>query len=63
VEKRYFDFDDRILYDVLEKIFMDALLSDIAIYNEYYALFIALCNKSCHKSMSRGFSKKIELFS
>jgi endonuclease III-like uncharacterized protein len=29
---------------------MDALLPDVAIFNEYHALIVALCKESCHKS-------------
>ena len=29
---------------------MDALPSDVAIYNEYHALIVALCKESCHKA-------------
>ena len=50
VAERHLDLDGSVHYDVLQKIFMDALPYDVAIYNEYHALIVALCKESCHKS-------------
>ena len=50
VAERHLHLDGTLHYDTLQKIFMDALPSDAAIYNEYHALIVALCKDSCHKS-------------
>ena len=50
VAERHLHLDGTLHYDTLQKIFMDALPSDTAIYNEYHALIVALCKESCHKS-------------
>ncbi len=50
VAERHLQLDGTLPYDTLQKIFMDALPSDAAIYNEYHALIVALCKDSCHKS-------------
>ena len=50
VAERHLDLDGSVHYDVLQKTFMDALPCDVAIYNEYHALIVALCKESCHKS-------------
>ena len=50
IAQRHLHLDGTLHYDTLQKIFMDALPSDVAIYNEYHALIVALCKNSCHKS-------------
>jgi len=50
IAQRHLHLDGTQHYDILQKIFMDALPSDVAIYNEYHALIVALCKESCHKS-------------
>ena len=50
VAERHLQLDGTQHYDILQKIFMDALPADVAIYNEYHALIVALCKDSCHKS-------------
>ena len=50
VAQRHLHLDGTLHYDTLQKIFMDALPADVTIYNEYYALIVALCKESCHKS-------------
>jgi len=50
IAQRHLHLDGNSHYDTLQKIFMDALPSDVAIYNEYHALIVALCKESCHKS-------------
>ena len=50
VAKRHLHLDGTLHYDILQKIFMDALPADVAIYNEYHALIVALCKESCHKA-------------
>ena len=50
VAARHLGLDGTLPYDILQKIFMDALPADVAIYNEYHALIVALCKESCHKS-------------
>ena len=50
VAERHLHLDGTLHYDILQKIFMDALPADVAIYNEYHALIVALCKDSCHKS-------------
>ena len=50
VAERHLHLDGTLHYDTLQKIFMDALPSDVAIYNEYHALIVALCKESCHKA-------------
>ena len=50
VAERHLYLDGTLHYDTLQKIFMDALPADVAIYNEYHALIVALCKESCHKS-------------
>ena len=50
VAERHLHLDGTLHYDILQKIFMDALPSDVAIYNEYHALIVALCKESCHKA-------------
>lgn len=50
VAERHLHLDGTLHYDILQKIFMDALPADVAIYNEYHALIVALCKDSCHKA-------------
>ena len=50
VAERHLYLDGTLHYDTLQKIFMDALPSDVAIYNEYHAMIVAFCKESCHKS-------------
>ena len=50
VAERHLHLDNSVHYDILQKIFMDALPADVTIYNEYHALIVALCKESCHKS-------------
>ena len=50
VAERHLHLDETLHYDSLQKIFMYALPADVAIYNEYHALIVALCKESCHKS-------------
>ena len=50
VAERHLHLDGTLHYDTLQKIFMDALPPDAAIYNEYHALIVALCKESCNKS-------------
>ena len=63
VAERHLLLDGTLHYDILQKIFMDALPSDVAIYNEYHALIVALCKESCHKSACGEICKKIANFS
>ena len=50
IAERHLHLDGTLHYDILQKIFMDALPSDVVIYNGYHALIVALCKESCHKS-------------
>ena len=50
VVERHLRLDGTLHYDTLQKIFMDALPPDVAIYNEYHALIVTLCKESCRKS-------------
>ena len=50
VAARHLRLAGTLPYDILQKIFMDALPGDVTIYNEYHALIVALCKESCHKS-------------
>ena len=50
VAERHLGLDGSVHYDILQKTFTDALPCDVAIYNEYHALIVALCKESCHKS-------------
>ena len=62
VAERHLHLDGTLHYDTLQKIFMDALPPDEAIYNEYHALIVALCKGSCKKSGCGEFCKKIGSF-
>ena len=59
VAERHLYLDGTLHYDILQKIFMDALPGDVAIYNEYHALIVALCKESCHKSSCGEICSKI----
>ena len=59
VAERHLLLDGTLHYDILQKNFMDALPSDVAIYNEYHALIVALCKESCKKSGCGEICKKI----
>ena len=63
VAERHWHLDGTQHYDILQKIFMDALPADVAIYNEYHALIVTLCKESCHKSACGEICKKIANFS
>ena len=60
VAERHLHLDGTLHYDTLQKIFMDALPPDVAIYNEYHALIVALCKESCHKSGCGEICKSLE---
>ena len=57
--QRHLHLDETLHYDILQKIFMDALPGDVTIYNEYHALIVALCKESCHKSGCGEICSKI----
>ncbi len=59
VAERHLYLDGTLHYDILQKIFMDALPADVAIYNEYHALIVAICKDSCHKSGCGEICSKI----
>ncbi|MBR1967205.1 MAG: hypothetical protein IKA22_11415 [Lentisphaeria bacterium] len=59
VAERHLHLDGTLHYDILQKIFMDALPSDVAIYNEYHALIVALCKESCHKAACGEICKSL----
>ena len=59
VAERHLGLDGSVHYDILQKIFMDALSSDAVIYNEYHALIVALCKESCRKAYCGEFCSKI----
>ena len=63
VAERHLYLDNNVHYDILQKIFMDALPADVAIYNEYHALIVVLCKESCHKSSCGEICEKIANFS
>ena len=48
--ERHLHLDGKLPYDALQRIFMDALPSDAALYGEYHALILALAKDSCRKS-------------
>ena len=56
---RHLHLDETLHYDILQKTFMDALPPDVAIYNEYHALIVALCKESCNKSSCGEICSKI----
>ena len=57
--ERHLHLDGTLHYDILQKIFMDALPLDVAIYNEYHAQIVALCKDSCHKAACGEICSKI----
>ena len=59
VAERHLLLDGTLFYDILQKIFMDALPADTAIYNEYHAMIVALCKESCHKSACGEICKSL----
>ena len=59
VAERHLHLDGTLHYDILQKIFMDALPADVVIYNEYHALIVALCKESCHKSTCGEICKSL----
>ena len=59
VAARHLGLDGTLPYDILQKIFMDALPGDVTIYNEYHALIVALCKESCHKSSCGEICEKL----
>ena len=59
VAERHLYLDGTLHYDILQKIFMDALPGDVTIYNEYHALIVALCKDSCHKSKCGEICKSL----
>ena len=59
VAERHLHLDGTLHYDILQKIFMDALPSDVTVYNEYHALIVALCKESCHKAGCGGTCKNL----
>ena len=59
VAERHLHLDGTLHYDTLQKIFMDALPADVAIYNEYHAQIVALCKDSCHKAACGEICSKI----
>ena len=60
IAQRHLGLDGSVQYDILQKIFMDALPPDVAIYNEYHALIVALCKESCRKSACGEICKSLE---
>ena len=60
VAERHLHLDGTLPYDILQKIFMDALPPDVAIYNEYHAMIVALCKESCNKSGCGERCKSLE---
>ena len=59
IAQRHLHLDGTLHYDILQKIFMDALPADVAIYNEYHALIVALGKESCHKSSCGEICKSL----
>ncbi|MBR7139171.1 MAG: hypothetical protein IKD44_06460 [Lentisphaeria bacterium] len=59
IAERHLHLDGTLHYDTLQKFFMDALLPDVAIFNEYHALIVAFCKESCHKSGCGEICSKI----
>ena len=50
VAERHLHLNGKLPYEELQKIFMDALPSDVELYGEYHALILALCKDSCCKA-------------
>ena len=59
VAERHLNLDGTLHYDTLQKIFMDVLPPEVAIYNEYHALIVTLCKESCHKSSCGEICKNL----
>ena len=59
VAERHLGLDGSVHYDILQKTFMDALPSDVTIYNEYHALIVALCKEFCHKASCMEVCNKL----
>ena len=59
IAERHLHLDGTLHYDILQKFFMDALPSNVAIYNEYHALIVALCKEFCHKAGCGEICSKI----
>ena len=59
IAERHLHLDGTLHYDILQKIFMDALPADATIYNKYHALIVALCKDSCHKSSCGEICKSL----
>ena len=59
VAERHLHLDGTLHYEILQKIFMDALPGDVAIYNEYHALIVALGKESCHKAACGEICKSL----
>ena len=62
VAERHLHLDGTLHYDILQKIFMDALPPEVAVYNEYHALIVVLCKESCKKSACGELCSKIIRF-
>ena len=60
--ERHLRLDSNAPYDTLQKIFMENLPHDVALYNEYHALIVAVCKESCKKSGCGEICKKIDNF-
>ena len=56
---RHLGLDTQISYDLLQKIFMDNLPSDVQLYKEYHALIVKLCKESCLKKSCGEICRKI----
>ena len=50
VAERHLHLDGKLPYEELQRMFMDALPHDAALYGEYHALILALAKDSCRKS-------------
>ena len=50
IAERHLHLGGTLHYNTLQKIFMDALPTDVTIYNEYHAMIVAFCKESCHKA-------------
>ena len=50
VAERHLGLNGKLPYDDLQRIFMDSLPRDAALYGEYHALILALGKDSCRKS-------------
>ena len=61
VAERHLHLDGALPYEDLQKVFMDALPPDVALYGEYHALILALCKDSCRKAGCGEVCKKLGL--